>query len=149
MEWTIHGGVVTLAAGTVTAELNVVRMRDIAIAITIAVAVLVLLTMLFAWRRRLRRDSAHTAPLGVPEHAEVFSRHEVLYVSTTRHGEPLERLAIKPLVYRARGELAITDRGAALCLECAPTVFLVNDRITTQVDRATVTIDRVVELGGL
>lgn len=123
-------------------------MRDIAIAITIAVAVLVLLTMLFAWRRRLRRDSAHTAPLGVPEHAEVFSRHEVLYVSTTRHGEPLERLAIKPLVYRARGELAITDRGAALCLDGAPTVFLANDRIA-EVDRATVTIDRVVESGGL
>lgn len=123
-------------------------MRDIAIAITIGVAVLVLLTMLFAWRRRLRRDAAYRAPLGVPEHAEVLSRHEVLYVSTTRHDEPLERLAITPLAYRARGELAVTDRGAALCLDGAPTVFLSKDKLAG-VDRATVTIDRVVEPGGL
>ena len=44
--------------------------RDIAIAITIAVAALVLVVMFTAWRRRLRRDSGLSAPLGVPEHAE-------------------------------------------------------------------------------
>lgn len=123
-------------------------MRDIAIAITIGVALLVLLAMLFAWRRRLRRDSRYSAPLGVPEHAEVGARHEILYVSTTRHDEPLERLAISPLAYRARGELALTDRGVALCLDGAPTVFLASLRLV-DVDRATVTIDRVVEPGGL
>jgi hypothetical protein len=125
-----------------------VSMRDIAIAITIGVALLVLLAMLFAWRRRIRRDAGLSAPLGVPEHAEVLSRHEVLYVSTTRHDEPLERLAIAPLAYRARGELAVTDRGAALSLDGTPTVFLAKDRLVG-VDRATVTIDRVVERGGL
>lgn len=122
--------------------------RDIAVAITILAAVLVLLAMLFAWRRRLRRDSGLTAPLGVPEHAEVAGRHEVLYVSTTRHDEPLERLTVSPLAYRARGELALTDRGVALCLDGAPTVFLASSRLV-DVDRATVTIDRVVEPGGL
>ncbi|MBT2475216.1 hypothetical protein J7E68_11705, partial [Microbacterium sp. ISL-103] len=84
--------------------------RDIAIAITIAVAALVLLSMFAAWRRRLRRDSGLAAPLGVPEHAEVIDRHEVLYVSTTKHDQPLERLAMRPLAYRARGEAAVTDR---------------------------------------
>lgn len=122
--------------------------RDLAIAITIAVALLVLLTMLFAWRRRLRRDSALSAPLGVPEHAEVARRDEVLYVSTTRHEQPLERVTVSPLEYRARGELAVTDRGVALCLDGAPTVFLASSRLVA-VDRATVTIDRVVEPGGL
>lgn len=122
--------------------------RDIAVAITIAVAILILLTMLFAWRRRLRRDSGHVAPIGVPEHAEVLSRHEVLYVSTTRHDQPLERLAIAPLAYRARGELAVTDRGIALCLDGEPTVFLSSATLVS-VDRATVTIDRIVEPGGL
>src|SRR5690606_274550 len=112
------------------------------------VAIGVLLAMFFAWRRRLRRDSAFSAPLGVPEHAEVGERHEVLYVSTTRHDEPLERMAITPLAYRARGEIALTDRGIALCLDGAPTVFLASDRLV-DVDRATVTIDRVVEPGGL
>lgn len=122
--------------------------RELAITVMIAVAVLILLAMLFAWRRRLRRDSGLTAPLGVPEHAEVVHREEVLYVSTTRHDQPLERLAISPLAYRARGELAVTDRGVALCLDGAPTVFLASSRLV-QVDRATVTIDRVVEPGGL
>lgn len=122
--------------------------RDIAIAIAIALALLVLLAMLFAWRRRLRRDSGLTAPLGVPEHAEVINREEVLYVSTTRHGEPLERVTISPLAYRARGEMAVTDRGVALCLDGSPTVFLASARLVG-VGRATVTIDRVVESGGL
>ncbi|MEU4015780.1 hypothetical protein AB0E56_10995 [Microbacterium sp. NPDC028030] len=122
--------------------------RDLAVAITIAVALLVLLAMFVAWRRRIRRDSVFTAPLGVPEHAEVSRRDEVLYVSTTRHDQPLERLAVSPLAYRARGELALTDRGFALCLDGAPTVFLSKDRLKA-VDRATVTIDRVVESGGL
>lgn len=122
--------------------------RDLAVAITIAVALVALLAMLFAWRRRMRRDSIYTAPLGVPEHAEVTGRHEVLYVSTTRHDQPLERLAIAPLAYRARGELAVTDRGIALCLDGSPTVFLSKDKLAG-VDRATVTIDKAVEPGGL
>lgn len=122
--------------------------RDLAIAIMIGLAVFVLAAMFFAWRRRLRRDSGLAAPLGVPEHAEVLDRREVLYVSTTRHEQPLERLAIRPLAYRARGEAAITDRGLALCLDGAPTVFLGAARLIG-VDRATVTIDRVVEPGGL
>ncbi|MEW2460563.1 PH-like domain-containing protein [Microbacterium sp. K41] len=122
--------------------------RDLAVAILIALALLVLLAMLFAWRRRVRRDAAFTAPLGVPEHAEVMRRDEVLYVSTTTHEQPLERVAIAPLAFRARGELAVTDRGVALALDGAPTVFLARDQLVA-VDRATVTIDRVVEPGGL
>ncbi|MBS0024880.1 PH-like domain-containing protein [Microbacterium paraoxydans] len=122
--------------------------RDLAVAILIALALLILLAMLFAWRRRVRRDAAFTAPLGVPEHAEVMRRDEVLYVSTTKHEQPLERVAITPLAFRARGELAVTDRGLALALDGAPTVFLAREHLVA-VDRATVTIDRVVEPGGL
>jgi hypothetical protein len=122
--------------------------REFAIGAMIALAAVVLLAMLIAWRARMRRDSALTAPLGVPEHAEVVDRHEVLYVSTTKHDQPLERLTISPLAYRARGEAAVTDRGLALCLDGAPTVFLASSRLVG-VDRATVTIDKVVEPGGL
>ncbi|GAA4482267.1 hypothetical protein GCM10023171_11970 [Microbacterium panaciterrae] len=109
---------------------------------------LLILAGVLAWRARLRRDSGLTAPLGVPEHAEVRQRYETLYVATTKHDQSLERLAIRPLVYRARGELTITDRGAALSLDGAPTVFLASERLIGA-DRATVTIDRVVEPGGL
>jgi len=122
--------------------------REFAIGAMIALAVVVLLAMLLAWRARVRRDSALSAPLGVPEHAEVVDRHEVLYVSTTKHDQPLERLALSPLAHRARGEAAVTDRGLALCLDGAPTVFIASSRLIG-VDRATVTIDKVVEPGGL
>lgn len=122
--------------------------REVAGLIMGLVAALILLTMFLAWRRRLRRDAALTAPLGVPEHAEVTGRSEILYVATTKHDEPLERLAISPLTYRARGELVLTDRGVALSLDGAPTVFLASARLLTA-DRATVAIDRVVERDGL
>lgn len=122
--------------------------QQIAGSVVLGVAVLLILAGVFAWRARLRRDAGHTAPLGIPEHAEVLARYETLYVATTKHDQALERLAVRPLVYRARGELAITDRGAALSLDGAPTVFLASQRLLAA-DRATVTIDRVVEPGGL
>ncbi|MFD5214859.1 hypothetical protein [Microbacterium sp. NPDC058345] len=122
--------------------------RETAALIIGAVALLILLAMLFAWRARLRRDAGLSAPLGVPEHADVTSRHEVLYVATTRHDQPLERLAIRPLAYRARGELALTDRGVALSLDGAPTVFLASSRLVAA-DTATVAMNRVVEPNGL
>ena len=122
--------------------------QQIAGAVVLGVAVLLILAGVWAWRARLRRDSGLTAPLGVPEHAEVQARYETLYVATTRHDHSLERLAVRPLVYRARGELTITDRGAALSLDGSPTVFLASSRMIGA-DRATVTIDRVVEPGGL
>ncbi|MDT0157186.1 hypothetical protein Q9R19_06055 [Microbacterium sp. ARD32] len=122
--------------------------RELAILVTVAVAVLILVAMAIGWRRRVRRDSALTAPIGVPEHAEVVARHEVLYVATTAHDQPLERIAMTPLAYRARGELALTDRGAALSLDGAPTVFIATERLLAA-DLATVAIDRVVEPNGL
>lgn len=122
--------------------------RELAGVVMAAVAVVVLLAMFFAWRARLRRDAGLSAPLGVPEHAEVTDRRPILYVSTTKHDQPLERLTVSPLAYRARGELVLTDRGVALSLDGAPTVFLASQRLVS-VNRATVTIDRVVERDGL
>lgn len=122
--------------------------QQLAGAIVLGVAVLLILAGVLAWRARLRRDAGLTAPIGVPEHAEVLTRYETLYVATTKHDHSLERLAVRPLVYRARGELAITDRGAALSLDGSPTVFLATARLVTA-DRATVTIDRAVEPDGL
>ncbi|WP_313478665.1 hypothetical protein [Microbacterium sp.] len=122
--------------------------RELAGLIIALVAALILLSMVVGWRRRLRRDSGLTAPLGVPEHADVTGRHEILYVATTAHDQPLERLAVRPLTYRARGELVLTDRGVAFSLDGAPTVFLSSARLVAA-DRATVAIDRVVERDGL
>jgi hypothetical protein len=120
----------------------------VAVLITVAIPVVILVAMLISWRRRVRRDSGLTAPVGVPEHAEVTGRHEILYVATTQHDQPLERLAMKPLAFRARGELVLTDRGVALSLDGSPTVFIASSRLLAA-DLATVAIDRVVEPHGL
>lgn len=122
--------------------------REGAVLITIAIAVVIIAAMIIGWRRRVRRDSALTAPIGVPEHAEVTGRHEILYVATTQHDQPLERLAMQGLAFRARGELVLTDRGVALSLDGSPTVFIASTRLLSA-DRATVAIDRVVEPDGL
>ena len=122
--------------------------REAAGLIMVGVALLLLLLVLLAWRRRVRRDAGLRAPLGIPEDAEIRERRPILYVATTRHDEPLERLAITPLAYRARGEAVRTDRGLALSIDGAPVVFLPSEQLIS-VDRSQWTIDRVVEPGGL
>jgi len=122
--------------------------REAAVLIMVAVAVVILALMLFAWLRRSRRDSALSVPQGVPAGVAVHERHEVLYVATTKHDLPLERLAIRPLAFRARGEAVLTGQGLALHLDGATSVFVASDRLVGA-GRSTWTIDRVVEPDGL
>jgi hypothetical protein len=69
------------------------------------------------------------------------------YVATTRHGEALERLAIRGLGFRSRVDVTVTDRGVALDLVGQPRMFI---PVAHRRRRPrTVAIDRVVEPGGL
>lgn len=123
--------------------------REGALAVIIAVTVALLALLAWAWWRRSRRDSALAAPFGeAPADAAIRGAHQVLYVATTSHGEPLERLAIRGLGFRSRADLTITDAGVALDLTGQPRLFLPTERIV-EVARATVAIDRVVERDGL
>ena len=113
------------------------------------VAVLLIAVLGWAWFRRTRRDAALTAPVGeAPEGAVTVIRFAGLYVATTRHGEPLERLAMRGLAFRSRADITVTDAGVALDVTGQPRIFLTTDRIDA-VDQATVAIDRVVERDGL
>ncbi len=71
-----------------------------------------------------------------------------LYVATTRHDEPLERLAIKGLGFRSRVDVTVTTAGVALDLPGQPRIALTRDRLVDAA-QATVAIDRVVERDGL
>ena len=123
--------------------------QQAAIAIMIAAALVLIALGVWAWLRRGRRDSGLAAPVGeLPAGASTFATFPVLYVATTRHDEPLERLAIRGLAYRSRGDLTVTDAGVALDLTGQPRVFVSADRLVTA-SQATVTIDRVVERDGL
>jgi len=123
--------------------------REGALAVMIAVAVVLLGLLAWAWWRRTRRDSGLHAPVGeAPEDAATLSRHDVLYVATTRHGEPLERLAIRGLGFRSRADLTVTSAGIALDLTGQSRFFLPIAQLV-DVGQATVAIDRVVERDGL
>ncbi len=123
--------------------------REGALLITIAAVIVLFGVLAWAWWRRTRRDSGLHAPVGeVPVGAATLAAHEVLYVATTRHDEPLERLAIRGLAFRSRADITVTDAGLAFDLTGQPRLFLPADRIV-DVDQATVAIDRVVERDGL
>lgn len=123
--------------------------REGALLVMIAAALALLALGAFAWRRRSRRDAGVTAPYGeAPDGATPETVVSGFYVATTRHGDPLERLAIRGLGFRSRVDVTVTDRGVALDLVGQPRMFLAIERIES-VALATTAIDRVVEPGGL
>lgn len=123
--------------------------RELAIGILIGLALLIIALAAWGWYRRTRRDSGLSAPVGeAPATAAVRNEFTGFYVATTRHGEPLERLAIRRLAFRSRVDLVVTDAGVALDLTGQPRIFLDAGRIVSA-EQATVAIDRVVERDGL
>ncbi|KRA23477.1 hypothetical protein ASD65_02875 [Microbacterium sp. Root61] len=123
--------------------------REGALVVMILVAVLLLVLLAWAWRRRTKRDAGLTAPIGeAPAGATVLCAFPGLYVATTRHDEPLERLAIKGLGFRSRGVVTVTDAGVVLDLAGTPRLFL-PVHVLVAAGQSTVAIDRVVEPDGL
>ncbi len=123
--------------------------REAALAVMIGVALVALALLAWAWMRRTRRDAGYSAPIGeAPADAAVRAVFPGLYVATTRHDEPLERLAIRGLGFRSRVQVTVTDAGVILDLPGQPRMFLATDRLVDAA-QATVAIDRVVERDGL
>ena len=123
--------------------------REGALAVIVLATLALVAVLVWAWWRRTRRDSGLEPPVGeAPAGATTLSTHEALYVATTRHDEPLERLAIRGLGFRSRADLTVTSAGVALDLTGQPRFFLPTERIV-EVAQATVAIDRVVERDGL
>lgn len=117
--------------------------------ITVFAAVVLLAVLAYAWWRRMRRDAQPLAPRGeLPADATVLGEFDGLYVATTRHDEPLERLAAPGLGFRSRASILVTDRGVAIDLTGQPRIVLTPDRLV-DVGLSTVAIDRVVEKDGL
>jgi hypothetical protein len=123
--------------------------RTIAAVVTILVMLGVLTLMLRSWRRRAARDAG--VPAGYPHPAEPgreLASTATLYVATTPRDQPLERLAIPGLGFRARGGISVTEQGVLLELAGSPALFIPTDAIELVTD-ATWAIDRAVEPGGL
>lgn len=109
----------------------------------------VFVLMLRSWRRRVTRQSAIGSPDAPPEDAgAAFATLEGLHLGTTAAGKPLERIAVPPLGFRARGVLLIGPDGVELQLDGARPVFVPAGAIAAH-SRASWTIDRGVEEDGL
>jgi hypothetical protein len=100
------------------------------------------------WNTRRRRQRHIPAPEPLPtDLGALRAEFEGFYVSTTLDGQPLNRVAVLGLGFRARATIAVTETGVVIALP-GNTVFIPRTSIR-EVTRANYTIDRVVETGGL
>lgn len=117
--------------------------------IIVAFLALVFTLMLLGWRARRRRQAdiarPETAPatLGVPTLVL-----EGWYVATTLADQPLERVAVHGLGFRARATAAVHPEGVVLAVRGQEPILIATDAIRGA-GRATWAIDRVVETDGL
>lgn len=117
--------------------------------VIVSVILVLLALMIVGWRRRARRQGGLGAPLPVSSGlGEPSILVPVLYVATTLAGAPLDRVAVHGLGFRARGEIGVHAEGIVLVLAGREPVFIPVDDVRGS-GRATWTIDRVVEEGGL
>jgi hypothetical protein len=114
-----------------------------------ALLIVVFGLMLLGWRARTRRQGSLAEPLAVPSGlGPALLQVGVLSVATTLGDQPLERLTAHRLGFRARATVGVHAEGIVL----APTgrdAFLIPATALRGIGRATWTIDRVVERGGL
>lgn len=115
------------------------------VALVVAAAAL----MLVGWRARRRRQSDVAAPVAAPEVlGPSLVTVEGWYVATTPVDEPLERIAVHGLGFRARATVSVHPHGIVLDRRGSALLYLPVSDLRT-VGRATWAIDRVVEPEGL
>jgi len=118
--------------------------REGALAVIVLVSVGLLALLAWAWWRRTRRDAGPlTHPAELPASATTLSTFGVLYVATTKHDTPLERIAAPGMAFRSRATITVADAGVAVDLTGQERFVLTPDRIV-DVGQSTVSIDRVV-----
>ena len=117
--------------------------------IIVAVLLLILFGMWQGWRANVRR-AAHFVPgHEVPaDPGEPLAEARALYVATTAHGRPLERLAIKGLGFRAQSTLSVHRHGAVLSVTGGEDVWIPASAVVGAAP-AQLAIDKAVEKDGL
>ncbi len=105
--------------------------------------------MLSGWASRRRRQAGLARPVAAPESLGAASLVvHGWYVATTRADEPLERIAVHGLGFRARATAAVHPEGLVLAVR-GQQPLLIEPTALRGAGRATWAIDRVVERDGL
>lgn len=115
--------------------------------ISIALVLLLALGAIWAWRRRQVGQGDVAAFPAPPEDLIVRIDAPMDYIATTRRDRPYDRVLVHGLAFRGPGRIAVGDDGVVLGLNDAD-LWIARDTIEF-VERATWTIDRVVETGGM
>jgi len=110
--------------------------------------VVIIALAILGWSLRRRRQRDIPVPHQVPaDLGATIAEFDGFYVSTTLDGQPLNRVAVRGLGFRARAGITVTETGVVLALP-GNNIFIPRGDIR-EVTRAQYTIDRVVEPGGL
>ena len=102
-----------------------------------------------SWRARGRRQSDIPALETAPDDlSDPVTAVDGFYVATSRSGDPLDRVVVHGLGFRGRAIVSVHAEGVRLEIAGEP-AKLIRASSLRGVDRATWTIDRVVERDGL
>jgi len=105
--------------------------------------------MIYGWASRRRRQAGITAPTPVPtEIGSATLAADGWYVATTRADQPLERIAVHGLGFRAHVAVSVYAEGVVFAVRGIQP-FWVTRAALRGAGRATWAIDRVVERDGL
>lgn len=112
--------------------------------VLVAVVAVVFILLVRGWRTRQRSQAGLGAPAAPPaELGDVAYTEDLLYVATTRAEQPLERISISGLGFRARTVVTVAPAGILLDLAGADPVFIPRDALHGA-GRGTWTIDKAV-----
>lgn len=117
--------------------------------LVLAFLALLLLLMFLGWRARRKRQADIPAPQAAPDDlGPVHGTFEGQYVATTKADDPLDRIVVGPLGFRAHAFVIVADAGIVVQIPGKADPFIPSHEARGIRD-ATWTIDRVVEQQGL
>jgi hypothetical protein len=123
--------------------------RTLLALVVLAILVLFFALMLLGWRVRQRRQSDLPQPESRPAAlGESLGDFVGSYVATTLAGNPLNRVAVRGLGFRAKTTLTVAPGGIVLPIAGQSDIFIPIDSIR-EARTADWVIDKAVEPGGL
>lgn len=123
--------------------------RPALMAIVIAFLFLLLALMALGWRARKRRQKHIAAPVAPPaDLGAALGSFDGRYVATTASGDQLDRIAVHGLGFRSLVTITVTTSGLLVQRPGNDDFWIAKSELR-DLRRATWTIDRVVEKGGL
>ncbi len=123
-------------------------LRWVLLGVTILIGLALLALILFGWRRRLRKHPGLAALPVVPELSDDATVLGGKYVATTAAEDPFDRIASRGLAFRGNALVGVHPSGVLIERTGETDLWIPREDLLA-VDRATWTIDRVVERGGL